>query len=116
MTDLLNLMEELDGPRRHLLRKYIGDATLFLTGFFPGFFVRRTERRGTPTIGFYQEVARNQYSDAALDPDARDEQTSDILFTLSERFGDVRASLNELSTECRLIGRKPGPGNFTASP
>jgi hypothetical protein len=109
MTDMLNLMDDLDGPRRHILRKYIGDATLFLTGFFPGYFMRRTQRRGAPAIGFYQELARSQYSDAALDPDARDEQTSEVLFTLAERFVEVGTALNELSSEYRLIGRTPEP-------
>lgn len=109
MTDMLNLMDDLDGPRRHILRKYIGDATLFLTGFFPGFFLRRTERRGAPAIGFYQELARGQYSDAALDPDAQDEQTADVLITLAERFADVRTALNDLSSGYRLIGRRPDP-------
>ncbi len=116
VTDMLGLMDELDGPRRHLLRKYIGDATLFLTGFFPGFFLRRTERRGAPAIGFYQEVARNQYSDAALDPDARDEQTADVLMTLSDRFDGVRTALNELSTEHGLIAGRPGRPAGTPRP
>ncbi len=108
VTDMLGMMDELDGPRRHLLRKYIGDATLFLTGFFPGFFIRRTQRRGAPEIGFYQEVARNQYSDAAHDPDAREEQTADVLLTLSDQFFGVRTALSELSTEYRLIGGSSG--------
>jgi hypothetical protein len=109
ITDLLNLMDGLDGARRHILRKYIGDVTLFLTGFFPGFFLRRTERRGAPAIGFYQEVARSQYCDAALDPDARDEQTADVLMTLSERFAEVRTALNEMWVDTRLIGRRREP-------
>lgn len=107
MTDMLGLLGELDGPRRHVLKKYIGDVTLFLTGFFPGFFARRTERTGAPAIGFYQEMARNQYSDAARDPDARDEQTADVLMALAEQFGEVRAALSDLSSDYRLIGRGP---------
>jgi hypothetical protein len=110
ITDLLNLMEELDGPRRHLLRRYIGDATLFLTGFFPRFFSRRSVRRGAPPIGFYQEVARSQYSDASLDPDARAEETAGVLSSLAERFADVSSALNELSEEYGLVGRRGGPG------
>src|SRR3990172_248547 len=34
VTDLLNFMDELDGAHRHMLRKYIGNITLFLTRFF----------------------------------------------------------------------------------
>lgn len=109
MTDMLGLMEGLDAARRHVLRKYIGDATLFLTGFFPHFFLRRTGRHGAPAIGYYQEIARSQYSDAALDPDARDEQTAVVLETLAERFGEVRLALNELAGECRMVGLRPLP-------
>jgi len=110
VTDLLNLMDGLDGSHRHILRKYIGNITLFLTGFFPAWFVSRTMRRGAPSIGFYEGIAREQYSTAANDPDARDENTAGVLVTLAERFCDVRGALNDLSGEYGLVGGRPGSG------
>jgi hypothetical protein len=114
VTDLLNLMDGLDGTHRHILRKYIGNITLFLTGFFPGYFVARTLRRGAPPIGFYEGIAREQYSSAAGDPDAKDDDTAGVLETLSERFCDVREALNDLSGEYALVGGGRGPS--TSSP
>jgi len=112
VTDLLNLMGDLDGTHRHILRKYIGNVTLFLTGFFPAYFAARTARRGAPSMGFYEGIAREQYSSAAHDPDARDENTTEVLETLSERFAEVREALNDLTGEYALVnGRRP-----TASP
>jgi len=60
VTDLLSLMEDLDGSHRHILRKHIGNVTLFLTGFFPAWFTARTRRRGAPSIGFYEGIGREQ--------------------------------------------------------
>lgn len=108
VTDLLNLMGDLDGPHRHILRKHIGNLTLFLTGFFPAYFMAKRERGGAPPIGFYEGIAMEQYSSAAHDPDARDENTAGVLETLSERFPDVREALNDLSGEYALVGGRRG--------
>lgn len=104
VTDLLNLMQDLDHAQRHLLRKHIGDMTLFLTGFFPEYFRFRTGRRGAPPIGFYEEIARAQYGTAASDPRAEDEQMADVLNHLAENFPEVRTALNEGVSELRLAG------------
>lgn len=109
MADLLNLMADLDGVQRHLLRKHIGNITLFLTGFFPGHFEVRTARRGAPPIGFYEGIARTQYGDAAEDPLAESECTSGVLHLLAENFPEVRTALNDLSEEYRLVGREGAP-------
>jgi len=116
VTDLLNLMGDLDGSHRHILRKYIGNVTLFLTGFFPGYFTARTDRRGAPPMGFYEGIAREQYSSAADDPDARDEHTRGVLATLSERFGEVREALNDLSGAYALVSGRGRPGGDAVLP
>src|SRR5438094_403543 len=37
MVELLRMLQDLDRPQQYYLRRYIGNVSLFLTGFFPDF-------------------------------------------------------------------------------
>lgn len=65
MVDLLNTLADADRAQQYQLRRYIGNATLFLTGFFPDFIFRRSQDRSAPPLTYYEAIGRSQYGTAA---------------------------------------------------
>lgn len=107
IVDQLNLMSELDESQQYFLRLYVGNATLFLTGFFPDFIFQRSKRKGAPPIEYYESVGRVQYESAAGQSQAYDDTAAPVLSTLAERFIDIRSAINIYSdTYLDLNARK----------
>ncbi|MFI5250823.1 MAG: hypothetical protein ACHQQQ_00200 [Bacteroidota bacterium] len=94
IVDLMNLMNDLDRPHQYYLRLYIGNAALFLTGFYPDFLYRRTISKGAPPIAYYESVGREQFGSAALQVPEAESDLTPILYTLAERFVIVRTAIN----------------------
>ncbi len=94
IVDLLNLMNDLDETQRYFLRLYIGNTTLFLTGFFPDHIFQRNRKKGAPPIEYYESIGRVQYETAATQSQAYDDKAVPVLSTLAERFIDVRLAMN----------------------
>ncbi len=94
LVDLLNLLGDADRHRQYVLRRYIGNVSLFLTGFFPDFIFQRCKRIGAPPLEYYERIGRSQYGTAADESFSYDESTSAVLNTLAERFIDIRSAIN----------------------
>jgi hypothetical protein len=94
MVDLLNTLAEADRAQQYHLRRYIGNATLFLTGFFPDFIFRRSQEKCAPPLTYYEALGRSQYGTAAGESTAYDGDAAAVLTTLAERFVDVRCAMN----------------------
>ncbi len=94
MVDLLNFLPDLDRTHQYFLRRYIGNVTLFLTGFFPDFIFKRSIERSAPPLAYYEHVGRSQYETAADESSAFDENAGPVLNTLAERFVDIRSAIN----------------------
>ncbi len=94
MVDLLNLMSDLDQSQQYFLRRYVGNVTLFLTGFFPDFIFQRSKKRGAPPIEYYESIGRSQFESAASQSHAYDQSAAPVLSTLAERFIDIRSAMN----------------------
>ncbi len=101
IVDLLNLMGDLDESQKYYLRQYIGNATLFLTGFFPDFIYQRSKKRGAPPIEYYESVGRSQYESAATQSDSYDDNAGPVMSKLADLFIDVRSAMN-VFTDCYL--------------
>jgi len=94
MVDLLRLLQELDRPQQYYLRRYIGNVSLFLTGFFPDFIFRRSVDAGAPPLSYYEKIGRAQFGSAAGDSAAYDADAAPVLNTLAEQFVEVRSAMN----------------------
>jgi len=94
MVDLLKMLPDLDRPQQYFLRRYIGNVSLFLTGFFPDFIFRRSKDIGAPPLAYYERVGRAQYETAAEHSALYDSEAAPVLNTLAERFVAVRSAMN----------------------
>lgn len=94
LVDLLNLLGDAKRDQQYLLRRYIGNVSLFLTGFFPDFIFKRSKDIGAPPIEYYEKVGRSQFGTAADESRGVDGETTPVLMTLAERFIDIRSAIN----------------------
>lgn len=97
IVDLMNLMNDLDAAQQYYLHRYIGNVTLFLTGFFPEFLYRRCKMRSAPSVAYYEKIGSQEFEAAAWQSSSYDEQAAPVLSLLAERFSDVRAAMNALT-------------------
>jgi hypothetical protein len=97
MVDLLKMLPDLDKPQQYYLRRYIGNVSLFLTGFFPDFIFRRNQNIGAPPMAYYERVGRTQYESAAEHSELYDTNVAPVLNTLAEQFVEVRSAMNIFS-------------------
>jgi len=93
-VDLLNMLGDVDKHQQYYLRRYIGNVTLFLTGFFPDYIFQRSKKKGAPPLEYYEKLGRTQFETAASDSLNYDIETAPVLNTLAERFVDIRSALN----------------------
>lgn len=94
LVDLLNLLGDVERHQQYLLRRYIGNVSLFLTGFFPDFIFQRSKRIGAPSLAYYEKIGASQYGTAAGESFSYDESTASVLNTLAERFIEIRSAIN----------------------
>ena len=94
LVDLLNLLGDATRDQQYVLSRYIGNVSLFLTGFFPDFIYRRSKDIGAPPISYYEKVGRSQFESAAGESRRHDEEAAPVLSTLSERFIEIRSAIN----------------------
>lgn len=94
LFDLLNLLGDAERHQQYLLRRYIGNVSLFLTGFFPDFIFQRSKKTGAPSLEYYEQIGRSQYGTAAGESRSFDEGIVPVLNILAERFIDIRSAIN----------------------
>jgi hypothetical protein len=94
LVDMLGALAEADATQRYYLQRHIGNAALFLTGFFPDFLFRRSRDRSAPPLAYYESVGRSQYGSAADATLPYEEDAGPVLAALAERFVDVRCAIN----------------------
>lgn len=93
-VDFLGMLDQATGTARYELLVAAGNQFLVLTGIFPDYIRRRSERHGAPGISFYESFARSSFlqaSDCAL---ARKRGMRDVFDTLTQVFPQARRSLN----------------------
>jgi hypothetical protein len=88
-----------DAPPREafMLRKHLGDFSLWLSGLYPDFIQRRVQRRGAPPIRYYEAMGASGYDMASASPEARALDLDDVLSEVSTHFAGVRVALNRVS-------------------
>lgn len=97
LVDLAGDLNDPDGRRSFLVRTHLGNYALWLSGLFPDYIERRRWRKGGPDLDYYEEMGRRGFQLAADHRLAEDTGLATLYATAAERFGLLRAALNDVS-------------------
>jgi hypothetical protein len=97
LVDLVDDVNDPDANRSFLVRTHLGNYALWLSGCFPDYIESRRWRRGGPDLDYYEEMGRRGFKLAADHRLASDHGLATLYATAAERFGLLRAALNEVS-------------------
>ena len=103
-ADFVAILESAHGRTRFHLQLEAGNQFLVLTGLFPGFIIRRCQRRGAPGVEFYEDFARRAYRDAADNRSAPQDAPRRLFGDLACVLPAARLSLNKLAEEFVFLG------------
>jgi hypothetical protein len=95
-----DMMTELNGcppEQAYLLRTHLANYTLFLSGMFAERVQAHAERRGAPSLDFYEAIGQSSYLSSARHPLARRSDLGLIFEMLGNEFRRVRLALNDLT-------------------
>lgn len=99
-TTLAGLAADLDDPdfrRSFLVRTHLGNYALWMSGFFADHIEHRRWRRGGPDLDYFEEMGRRGFQLAADHRLAENHGMATLYATAAERFGLLRAALNDVS-------------------
>ena len=97
LADLAADLDDPDGRRSFLVRTHLGNYALWLSGLFPDYVEHRKWRRGGPDLDYYEEMGRRGFQLAADHRLAENHGLATLYATAAERFGLLRAALNDVS-------------------
>jgi hypothetical protein len=103
LSDLLTALKDASPYQTFLIRAYLGNYSLFLTGIFYE-NVESRRQRGAPSCSFYEELGRTSFRNAASHDVAKKFQLTDLFEQLAEQFHDCRLALNRLADELFDLG------------
>jgi hypothetical protein len=102
--EMLAALKAADDRTGFYIRVHIGNYSLFLSGVFPERIRSRAEARGCPDLKYYEGLGRTQYRVASDHRLAQRYEMTNILSTLSERFGATRLALNDIADRLFSLG------------
>ncbi len=97
LADLAADLDDPDARRSFMVRTHLGNYALWLSGLYPDYIEHRRWRRGGPDMDYYEEMGRRGYRLAADHRLAEDHGLATLYATAAERFGLLRAALNDVS-------------------
>lgn len=95
--EMLAALRKADDYTTFCVQAHIGNHSLFLSGVFPDRVRHRAERRGFPSLRYYEEMGRASFRAISDHRLARRFELSPIFETLSGSFQRTRLALNELA-------------------
>jgi hypothetical protein len=99
-ADLMAAAQQADERRSFLLHAHIGNYALYLTGLFPGWLEDRHRCKRRPLgPGYYADMGRMGFRDAASSRLAKAFELDDIFLRLALTFDRYRERLNVLARE-----------------
>jgi len=98
ISDMLIALQRVSPAQAFLLRAYVGNYSLFVSGIFHENMQRRS-LRGGPDVKFFEQIGRTNYQLVASHATARRCELDDVFEELADRFRDVRLALNQLSDQ-----------------
>jgi hypothetical protein len=103
-ADFLAIISSAQGRMRFHLQVAAGNQFLVLTGLYPGYLKRRSDRSGAPDLGFYESFAQQAFRGAADNPQAPGSAPRQLMGTLAEVLPQARRSLNRVAEEFVFLG------------
>ena len=97
ISDLMTRANNCPPEQAFLLRVHMANYSLFLSGMFAGRVEAHVQRRGAPSLSFYEAVGKSTYLSMADHPQARRTQLQAIFKLLGAEFRRVRVALNDLT-------------------
>ena len=108
ISDMLIALSRATPEEAFLLRAYVGNYSLFISGIFHENTQQRS-LRGAPNLAFYEQVGRRSYHLLSSHATARRCELNDVYAELADRFHDVRIALNELSDRLLHLDEDEAP-------
>jgi hypothetical protein len=97
LADLFADVDDPDGRRSFLVRTHLGNYALWVSGFFPDYIEHRRWRKGGPDLDYFETMGRRGFQLAADHRLAENHGMATLYATAAERFGLLRAALNDVS-------------------
>ena len=97
LADLFADVDDPDGRRSFLVRTHLGNYALWVSGFFPDYIEHRRWRKGGPDLDYFETMGRRGFRLAADHRLAENHGMATLYATAAERFGLLRAALNDVS-------------------
>ncbi len=97
LSDLLTQAAKCEPEQAYLVRVHTANYALFLSGMFAERVHAREQRRGAPSLDFYEAVGQSTFRSVADHPQARRTNLEMIFRMLGEEFRRVRVALNDLT-------------------
>jgi hypothetical protein len=97
LADLFADVDDPDGRRSFLVRTHLGNYALWVSGFFPDYIEHRRWRKGGPDLDYFEAMGRRGFQLAADHRLAENHGMATLYATAAERFGLLRAALNDVS-------------------
>jgi hypothetical protein len=98
LSDLMTQASNCSPEQAYVLRVHTANYALFLSGMFADRVHAHVQRRGAPSLSFYESVGQSTFRTVADHPQARRTQLEAIFRLLGEEFRRVRVALNDLTS------------------
>jgi len=97
LVDIAAGRRAADTRQKFLLNTHMGNLSLWLSGLFPQYLHRREQRRGAPSVRYYEQMGTSGFRLASESREAVRFGLGEVLRSVADRFSDVRVALNRLS-------------------
>jgi hypothetical protein len=97
ISDLMTQASKCSPEQAYVLRVHTANYALFLSGMFAERVHAHVQRRGAPSLSFYEAVGQSTYLSVADHPQARRTELQSIFRLLGGEFRRVRLALNDLT-------------------
>ncbi|MBT65302.1 MAG: hypothetical protein CML13_19060 [Puniceicoccaceae bacterium] len=103
VVDWLQQVDYSPAGKRYELYVMLGEHLLFLTGIFPNFIEKRSQRRAAPALSFYESIGEASYRSATQHPFSQKTDTTELYQSIADAFPAVRSALNDLSDRLMFL-------------
>jgi hypothetical protein len=107
LSDLMTQAAHCAPEQAYVLRVHTANYALFLSGMFAERVHAHVQRRGAPSLSFYESVGQSTFRTVADHPQARRTQLESIFRQLGDEFHRVRVALNDLADSLLHLHETP---------
>ena len=109
ISDLMTQASTCAPEQAYVVRVHMANYALFLSGMFAERVNAHVQRRGAPSLSFYESVGQSTFQLVADHPQARKTKLEMIYRMLGEEFRRVRVALNDLTIYLTLLHLHEAP-------